>query len=488
LLGLARFLGLDVWGNSLLNRRAAREMGSAAFLLLVVLIFELLAWSLLFNVLVHSAQWQISLKTLIAVLLASVFASGVFIFEKTFITADFGEAPIRKWLAISIRLLIIFGSALATAQPIELLVFGGAIDTRLHEETVLAEAVRQVEDYKTLESKAQSKTEGQIQAGVTDTVQFKQFNSAQEERNATKLSLAQAQQRLPGARAAAQTAAGRVQNARSALTVAEAKLRRAATEEERQDAQKDVNVAAARLDRARESKASADANLASLEEEIGSTTTRLGVAEDQVKATQTDWQNLVNRNRNEDAAKARVSEASLEKLKEWIKIAQSAAPGQPITNPNTGRILHPKPADFTDRLRILDDLRHGNPALWPPSSIEVRADAIKLFGLEDPNRPDPVAMKRRQEDSTLFGRVYMIAFIMACVIPLLTIAFKSMFAGELRDYYSTRAQARAGNPAAIEVIRARGLRLMELYVDDQENTGGRLEEAPQRRLREYSGT
>jgi len=386
-------------------------------------------------------------------------------------------------------LLIIFGSALATAQPIELLVFGGAIETRLHEETVLTEAVHQVEDYKKLEIKAQQKTEGQIQAEASDTEQYKEFHSAQQERNSRRVSLTQTQSRLPGAKAKAQAAAGWVQNAKSVLARAEGKLRkldREATEEERQKAQTAVDVANRVLDRARESKANADANLAGLEEDIRSSTAFLTAAEGQVNTAQADYQKLVTQNRNEDAAKARVSEAALEKLKEWIKIAQSAAPGKPITNPNTGRILHPKSADFTDRLRVLDDLRRGNPALWPPSSSAVRADAVQLFGLEDPIRLDPVAVKRRQEDSTLFTQIYRIAFIMACVIPLLTIAFKAMFASELRDYYSTRAQARAGNPAAIEVIRARGLRLMDLYVGDRERIAGMGGEVAKRSLREYS--
>jgi hypothetical protein len=72
------------------------------------------------------------------------------------------------------------------------------------------------------------------------------------------------------------------------------------------------------------------------------------------------------------------------------------------------------------------------------------------------------------QDAELFNRIWWIAIFIAGVIPLLTIAFKAMFASELQSYFSTRAQARAGNPAAIEVLRARGIRLVELYADDRD--------------------
>lgn len=467
LLALARTIGLDVWGNYLLNRRAAREMGSAALLLFVVLTFELLAWTLLFNVLVHSAQWRVSGLTLIALTLGGVFAAGVFLFEKSFITADFTEGTARKVGAYIIRFLIIAGSALATAQPIELLVFGGAIETRLHEENVLAEAVRQVEDFKKLETKAQQKTEGQLQQELSDTQQSIELQTAKQERNATKLRIVELEQEVPRARAALQAASDRVQRWQSSVNSAYARVNRAATPEDREAAQRALSGARANLAAAQSRRSTAQARLGALEEELRDARTRLGLQEGQVADTQKAWGDLLGNRRREETARVRVSEVALEKLKEWIKTVQSAAPGKPITNPDTQRVLHPKPADFTDRLRILDDLRHGKPALWPPSSEAVRSDAVQLFGLEDPTGPEtPAKAKMRQrleQNATLFGRIYWVAFLMASVIPLLTVAFKLMMAGELRDYYSTDAQARAGNPAAIQVIRARGQRLQDLF-------------------------
>ena len=115
---LARAFGLDVWGDYLLNRRAVKEMGSAALLLVGVLAFELLAWSMLFNVLVHSADWRISLRTIPALLLGGIFSAGIFLFEKSFITSDFRDAALQKTLAYGIRLLIPAGSRLLVEKPI----------------------------------------------------------------------------------------------------------------------------------------------------------------------------------------------------------------------------------------------------------------------------------------------------------------------------------------------------------------------------------
>jgi hypothetical protein len=157
---------------------------------------------------------------------------------------------------------------------------------------------------------------------------------------------------------------------------------------------------------------------------------------------------------------------------------QGAPPGQPIPQPGTARVLQPKPADFTDRLRVLDDLRSARPPMWPAAPIEVRQQAVQLFALDDPDGSDTPAnqkiQQRLQENADLFNRVYFVAFLMACVIPLLSVAFKFMMASELRDYYSTAAQARAGNPAALQVIRARGWRLRDLLPTNGEERTRRL--------------
>ena len=464
---LARAFGLDVWGNYLLNRRAAKEMGSAALLLCVVLLFELLAWSMLFNVLVHSADWRLSLRTVFALLLGGVFSAGIFLFEKSFITSDFREAALQKSLAYSIRLVIIAGSALATAQPIELLVFGGAIERRLHEENVLAEAVRQIGEVLELERKAQPKKEGELQQELMNTMQYTDLQTAKLERDALKVHIGELESRLPGLREAVTRADREIERAAASRSRANRALNAASTESGRAQARRDLTYAENWLAAARSRKANAASQLASVQEELQTSNLKLGVIEGNVTTYEGKYQKKVDEERGRDTARSRVSEVELKNRKEWMKIVQGAKPGEEIVNPQTHRVLHPKPADFTERLRVLDDLRTGRPAQWPSTSDEARNRAVELFGLDDPEGPPSESRarneQRRTDDATLFRSVYRVAFIMACVIPLLTVAFKLLMAGELKVYYSTLAQARAGNPEAIDVIRARGKNPRDLF-------------------------
>ena len=207
-LRLARRMHLDGWGDFLLGRRVAYEMGTAACILLVVLLFELLAWSLLFNVLVHSARWTVSPRTFLAFLLAAIFGGGVFLFERSFITADLGERPAKKVLAYLLRLVVIFGSCVATSQPVELLVFGGAIETRLRDENALAEAVRLVDPRQKYEAAAAEKSASEIEkegtAGTRVATDLDHYRTLRD--NAAKQEIAAGNQ-LQGARDAVAAAA-----------------------------------------------------------------------------------------------------------------------------------------------------------------------------------------------------------------------------------------------------------------------------------------
>jgi hypothetical protein len=147
-------------------------------------------------------------------------------------------------------------------------------------------------------------------------------------------------------------------------------------------------------------------------------------------------------------------------LEGWMRQVQTVLPGEATTAsaPDTGKPLPPKAADFTDRLRVLEDLKDQTPPLWPAADPPTITAAAAAFHLEDPKgQADPKLATRRQGDARLFSRTYWIAFVIAAVIPLLTLAFKLMVSQELSSYYSAAAQARAGNPEAILALRARGV-------------------------------
>jgi hypothetical protein len=469
---LARLIGLDVWDESLLSRRAAQDMGVAALLLTVVLTFELLAWTMLINVLVHSAQWQISARSWIALLLGGVFAAGIFAFEKTFLTADFGEAAWRKWLGIGMRLVIIVGSLFATSQPIELLVFGGAIDNRLHDERALEEAIRQEREVEKLNLEAIPLSNAEVEKHLSSSDEGGRLDTQRNRRDDAQAALGRAHLAVGRAKARVQAAEQREHKAKSAVDAAARDRSHPSTPEELQRREQVRKDAAKGLVDARGESAAAAAALSAANEKERQAQQELETAKLNVINAEKDrmvYKEQVIEIVHKPAADA---ERALKEIKNWMFAVERAKPNETVHDAS-GRSLAPKQADFTDRLRALDDLRRGDAPLWPRTSPAARSRAAEDFDLEDPLHPDDLLTARRQRDAALFDRIYLIALVMAGVIPLLTLAFKSMMSSELQEYYSTRAQARAGNADAIEALAARGIRLSDLYDDDRGGGHGR---------------
>jgi hypothetical protein len=450
---IARRLGLDVWGDFLLGRRVAHEMGAAALVLLVVLTFELLAWSLLFNVLVQASQWAFTWRTPLACLLAAVFAGGVFLFERSFITADFSESSVRKALAYGLRLGIIFGSCVATAQPLELLVFGGAIETRLRDENALVQAARLVEE---LAEKADTKKRSVM--ALSNEMKGTAISQERELYRTSRDHLLGEAQRL---RNESEAAARRVSvwdaevkgrarrvNELAAQLSQESGLKRRALQSILVKARSSLAIGRGRLEDAQK-----ESN--SLERQLEQTQADLSVARDNFKLADTRLQGQWNRLTADDNHNVLVARAAAKELRDCVRDAQNVVPGKPLYR--KGCVLYPKAADFTDRLRALGDIREGLPPAWPPLDRKVIALAVDRFGVESPDEPAGSELqKRRLNAARLFQWTYWIAFVVAAVIPLLTLAFKLMMSRELATYYSIRAQARAGNPAAILALHARG--------------------------------
>jgi hypothetical protein len=461
-LRIARRLGLDVWGNFLLSRRVSHEMGAAGIVLLVVLTFEFLAWSLLFNVLVHAAQWALTWRTLLACLLAAVFASGVFLFERSFVTADFGESSLRKGIAYALRLGIIAGSCVATAQPLELLVFSGAIETRLRDENALAQAAHLAEELAEQEdTKARQAPElEKALAGTTADTDRRKYRDSRDHL------LSEAQRLRTELEAAAKRVSNRedeVKERAGDVKKLSLQVRNEYDSERRAELQK-------KLDKAKNALAGAQGRLEaarsvrnSLERQLEQIQADLTVSQGSFETANRDYWNQLNALGDQETQKANKAQDKAKEMKDWVRAAQHVTPGKKLVNRRTGRSLPPKAADFTDRIRVLSDIRNGLPPTWPPVNDEVIATAVKRFGVESPaGSANGKIQERRRNAAGLFVWTYWIAFIVAAVIPLLTLAFKLMMSQELITYYSVRAQARAGNPEAILALQARGIPLESL--------------------------
>lgn len=106
-----------------------QELGRSALLLTVVAIFDYFAWVLLFSQMVATSAAYVWVPFVFAALLTTA----TIIFEFRIITMRSGSG----WVAYASRVLLIGVAALATSQPVEILMFSGAIDRRIHEESVV---------------------------------------------------------------------------------------------------------------------------------------------------------------------------------------------------------------------------------------------------------------------------------------------------------------------------------------------------------------
>jgi hypothetical protein len=143
---LARLLLLDIFGPTLLTRPAAIAMKAAAFMLTINFIFNVFVWALVWNTILFNGRLAVGLKTMLAVLIGVLFASLLLLYERRALTADSSLPRRRRIFASLLRLIIVSLTALVTAQPVALLVLSGPIRSRIHEESVISEANKRLQE------------------------------------------------------------------------------------------------------------------------------------------------------------------------------------------------------------------------------------------------------------------------------------------------------------------------------------------------------
>ena len=455
---LARRMGLDVWGESLLGRRVGTEMSGAALVLLAVLLFEFFAWSMLFNVLVHSSEWKVSVRTLLALALGVLFSAVVYIFERSLIIADFTESSKNKYLAYGIRLFVIGISALATAQPVELLVFGGAIERRLHEELILREAIHQVEELRKDKLDEVPLSESEIEAKIREKPEYRNIESTASEAESSKGQVLALQERVRSTMRAKNEAEAEVTRLDGLIRISDQQVNNTSDEEEKRQLRDRVDSLRSQLATARSRISVRQGEIEIAQQALNEATGREGLANQEAEDARAEFARLLDAERLGDKTKVEEAKNRAQIRKDWLLTIRQAEPGTALTNPLTNSPLPPKTADFTDRLRVLDDLRNAMPPQWPRSPIELREKANQEFNLgasaTDAMDPADPLVARLKADAKYFEKIYYIAFIVALIIPLLTLAFKLMMSRQLRSYYSARDQAHALNPEAVQAIYA----------------------------------
>lgn len=458
---LAQLYGLDVYADSRLSRRAAIGMKAAAIVLTVIFLFDLLAWSLLWNVIFHAGLLAVDLLTLLSLVAGLLFAMATLVYEQQFVTADTSGGWRRIKYAVMLRSFVLIMAALITSQPFELLVFNGSIQERVHEEGVRSEAAKQlselaiVKEDANLESTEHKLTAQNYQQAKTDE------ENAVKAREAAKATLANKK--------------GELSNARSVLSAARNGLSRAS--------QKSRAAWAARV-------AAAQRRVSDLEREVGDDEREVGVQSG--LATVAGEKLDAQEGKVEGVYKG--AAAGEKRLRRWLTKIQKASPGEIVYEDENlvpagqqAWVYKDPPYSFFQRLRVLEDLKAGRPAQWREVSGQNRRELINFYKIND-NTPDEqeaaetaraaaraeaaaknqnladaqvehaavlavkearVTAARLADDARLFRYTYWVFFFIAMIIPLLVFAMKLLMPQALKDYYSADFQRKSGNYEAL---------------------------------------
>jgi hypothetical protein len=425
-----RLVRLDIWGHTLLGERVASEMAAAYLILSAVFVFEVSAWTLLFNYVFHKASFVVDRWTLVALGLGLLWGSGIFVIDKGLITTDLRQPGYSKWWGFGARMVLIGASALLTAQPIEQLVFNPLIEERLKDELLRVEAVAQVEQLKA------AKEEFAVQAGqlpeerIPDAVMLT-LDVAKKTRSAAREELGLAQSDVKQKQKDLRAAEARRDRFLSELNQLKrnpmAQERVAAVQQwyERQVAQ--VRVARTDLARAqdREARAKVKSETAQLEYEA-----ELGA-----------YNHARNEAKEAIATGAEQSRTRAMDMERFVDALRRANYGDLVTTPS-GEVLQWRRADLIERSMVLDQLKNGKPPRWPAVDAQRKKEAIELMGLpvSDTDAPDA--------GRSIFWP-WLSLLLIASAIPSLAIFFKFTMSEEMKNYYSVECQRRAGNPEAV---------------------------------------
>ena len=144
---LINLFGLNVWGDYFLSESSRIDMRAVSILMSIIFVFDLLAWTMLFNLIFNSGRFEISNLTILAFVLGLLLSIVTIIFERNIFVTDTEEKKDvywmfrpNFWMAIA-RVMVVLFSAFITAQPIHMRIFRDTIMERHQEEQIIAYAV-----------------------------------------------------------------------------------------------------------------------------------------------------------------------------------------------------------------------------------------------------------------------------------------------------------------------------------------------------------
>lgn len=472
---LVRFFDLAIYGSTLLNGRVRSELNSLSLVLIVVAVFDWLAWSFLINGLLQPEVGVFDWKSPIAGGLAAVVTSMVLLFERQFVTMDLTRDRLKVAIRLALRILVIVGAAVATAKPVEVVAFQPAIQERAHQEQLTAYAFHLIEKLEDLENRKISKVDLQEietcrtsqelteRTRILETELKPELNGARDILNRTLQDLAQAKRELNGLRASSRP--------EDLSRIAELSQRISGLEARRTRQEKILGNAQVAVSKHQKG----------LDFDIGLKPTAGKDCEAAIVQADKDYEE---------------KQAQLQRSKELIPVhlnqLRNKSPAEaekvaPIELDDVPRPYDFRTYDFWGQLRVLDDLIEGRPAQWMGGFKSTIMERAEKLGIVSPRNCDEVP---RQEtgvppanftpeknkgcddeakanwdkakpvlelQSQRYRRWSNIVFFIAVLIPSLAIAIKLFSSQDLTQYYSLKSQAKAGNPEARRTLELSGI-------------------------------
>lgn len=334
---VASQLGLDVYGENLLTRRASVEMKSAALILLVIFLFDLGAWSLLFNTLLHSELLAIDGWSVLAGSGGLLFASAVILYERQFFTTDVWEGWRSVYRPMAVRLLVIFASALVTAQPVELLFFKEAIAQRAHEEGIRREVVTRRQEVSRINNDLASlrKQIAALPTKVQEEIEYKEYSSAQDRMNDLESKQLDLVNEIARAKGNITYWLAEGTRRRDALSVARSRLASSVRpvgigliSVTHQAAEARVQQAASAVEAARRAEQHWRNRLSSSERELRSVESQLPGAKSAVSEKRVNFQERRKQLEGNLEAKIQTSNEAEKRIERWVRQLREEQPGR----------------------------------------------------------------------------------------------------------------------------------------------------------------
>ena len=421
---LAQTLGLDVYSDILLTKHARTEMNFSAILLVVVCLFETLAWSFLFNAIFNSNIFYIGWKTLPAIATALLFSSAVLWFERQFLTYDESRRD-RARVAAYIRLGFILVAALITAQPLELFFFKKPVEKRVHQEGIRLEAVTRLEELNKGRFRGDQfhereiKAEGALLKSVQDQIRLEEDKKKE----------------LEAALIFSVGRQGRLKTESEWYRKRGAAIPGSESPEER---------------RARENYLRATAGYSAAAGEAGEIRTQIEASKTTLASLRTEEKGVQEKLKQLEQTRNQAIEEQYNRLELWVEQLQKSKPKEVFSEEwkNTAG-QNPKPwpyedpeYDFFEQLKVVWDLAFGKPPRWLNATPEVRKTLEAEYGFGN-------LYQGEQGWQIHLLLSILVCHLLALFIPVLVLVIKMVLMPKpLRNYYTSHLQAEAGDPDA----------------------------------------